>query len=167
MMMTDQLINLPQVTGQIIPDNWNIPDDWHMITQTKFEKKKTCAYTQGAFHSNKILYSQNKDSILTTKLSLSTPLSPRHTTSICWLLHTHTQKHKIKNYTYIHSHMLKFFYIKYIFHVYVVFMQVCMCVHTCVHAACRDLRLTLGVLLNHCALYSLRQGLSIEPRAHQ
>lgn len=55
MMMINQLINSSQVTGQIIPDNWNIPDDWHMITPTKFEKRKTHAYTQGAFHFNKIL----------------------------------------------------------------------------------------------------------------
>lgn len=148
MLMTDQLINLSQVTGQIIPDNWNIPDEWHMITQSlKREKhvlipRELSTLTQFYTARTRTRYWPHS-----CPWALHSLLGTLHL-CVGSYTHTHTQNLYIHLFPYV-----KIFYIKYhIFHVYVVFMQVCTCVHTCVHAACRDLRLTLesSSITVHC-----------------
>lgn len=122
MMMIDQLINLSQVTGQIIPDNWNIPDDWHMITQSLKREKHVLI--------------PRECSTLTKfyRARIRTGYWPQ---SCPWALHsllgtlhlsvgTHTQNQKL----YIHSFpYVKIFYIKYqIFFMYMWYWCKCACV---------------------------------------
>lgn len=62
---------------------------------------------------------------------------------------------------------------------HVALVHVCACMSTCVRMhkytqthmgmayACEELRMMLDVVLNHCPLYKLSQGLSHELRVHQ